>query len=435
MFHNTQNPLEPEYSPLSDDRQERYNGFYETGNTTPPKRHGPLLACVLVLAVLCGSIISSLAHEKPNKQPPASTAPVALASGNHLEDKKLNPIPTEASVSTAPTEDAKQPEETTPSSELHITDSPESVPNTTQEGGLSLQEIYQKASPSAVSISATSRTGKASGSGIIMSETGYIITNCHVVEGASDLTVSLYDGRSCDAQLIGKDTTSDLAVLKISAQGLTAAEFGDSDRVQVGDIAVAIGDPLGIELRGTMTEGIISAINRNLTIEGRSMTLLQTTAALNEGNSGGPLINCYGQVVGINTAKIGSTYRSGVEGLGFAIPINTAKEIVDQLISTGFVPGRPSLGVETTVLEYQYRVFYDLPEGLYVSRVERDSPAWNTGLRKGDTILSIDGNRIRSQEDLNSILSGYKAGDTVNILIYRSRRQYQGELVLQEAVS
>lgn len=433
MFHNTQNPLEPEYSPLSDDQQERYNGSYETGNTTPPKRHGMLLACILVLAVLCGSVISSLADEKPKKQTPSSTDPVTLSSGTDLEEKKPNPIPTEATVSTAPAEESTQPETTSPEGELSISDSPASVPNMTQEGGLSLQEIYQKASPSAVSISATSRTGKASGSGIIMSADGYIITNCHVVEGASELSVSLYDGRSCDAQLIGKDQATDLAVLKITAQDLTAAEFGDSDQVQVGDIAVAIGDPLGIELRGTMTEGIISAINRNLTIEGRSMTLLQTTAALNEGNSGGPLINCYGQVIGINTAKIGSTYRSGVEGLGFAIPINTAKEIVDQLISTGFVPGRPSLGVETTVLEYQYRVFYDLPEGLYVSNVERNSSAWNTGLRKGDTILSIDGNRIRSQEDLNSVLSGYKSGDTVNILIYRSRRQYQGELVLQEA--
>lgn len=318
--------------------------------------------------------------------------------------------------------------------ELLISETPEAVANPLQSGGLSLQEIYRKVSPSVVSITATQADGSSYGSGIVMSQSGYIITNCHVVDDAYHLTVTLSDERVYDAQLVGKDSASDLAVLHIDGENLTAAEFGDSSQAQVGDAVAAIGDPLGIELRGTMTEGIISAINRNLTIQGRTLTLIQTTAALNEGNSGGPLINCYGQVIGINTAKIGGySSGAGVEGLGFAIPIHVAKEVIDQLIETGYVPGRPSLGVEITVPDLQYRLYFNVPDGLYVTDVDEGSNAWSAGLRSGDVILSVSGYRVTSEDDLTAALGGFSVGDTVNLILYRSGRQLTADVILQEA--
>ena len=222
--------------------------------------------------------------------------------------------------------------------------------------------------------------------------------------------MTLSDERVYDAQLVGKDSASDLAVLHIDGENLTAAEFGDSSQAQVGDAVAAIGDPLGIELRGTMTEGIISAINRNLTIQGRTLTLIQTTAALNEGNSGGPLINCYGQVIGINTAKIGGySSGTGVEGLGFAIPIHVAKEVIDQLIETGYVPGRPSLGVEITVPDCSTGFTSTYPTG-YTSPMWTRLQRWSAGLRSGDVILSVSGYRVTSEDDLTAAWAASPSG-------------------------
>lgn len=431
MFHDHQTPLEPEYTPM--DRGEREEGFYKTGNTVPPKRGGSLLAMVLVAAVLLGSLVATGAADSGTQPCEAAEETTEESRNNGAlsapSEQLTSPVTSTDGDLTPDTEQGK-----TNTEELVIAKTPKPVANPTQEGGLSFQEIYQKVNPSTVSITATPAEGESTyGSGIIMTESGYIITNCHVIEGAQSLSVTLHDGKVYEATLVGKDAASDLAVLRIFAEGLTAAEFGDSDQVQVGDIAVAIGDPLGQDLRGTMTSGIISAINRDLTIDGREMTLLQTTAALNDGNSGGPLINCYGQVVGINTLKVGSSYRSDVEGLGFAIPVNTAKEIIDQLIAVGYVPGRASLGVEVTVLGYQYRAFYDLPMGLYVMYVAQNSPAWERGLQAGDTIIAIGGEEVKSMEDLNQVLAKYEAGDEVAIIVYRDHTLYDGRLVLQEA--
>ncbi len=430
MFHDQENPIEPEFTVT--ETEYRYNGTYGTGKTQPPKRRGYVWLWILLAAVFAGSTMSlleRLASRAETKPVEDVAVPNALSATEPNGFERYPQGLQAVEAPQAPASDGGEKKD----NQLIISNTPTAVPNVPQTGGLSLQEIYKKVSPSTVSITAATAKGKTYGSGIIMTDSGYIITNCHVVENGQNLTVTLYDGRACEADLVGKDEASDLAVLQIFTHGLTPAEFGNSDQVQVGDAAVAIGDPLGLELRGTMTEGIISAINRDLTVEGRPMTLLQTTAALNEGNSGGPLINCYGQVVGINTAKIGSFYSDGVEALGFAIPINTAKEIIDQLIAVGFVPGRPSLGVETTVLDSQYRFFYDLPEGLYVTEVPEGSFAWQIGLRRGDTITSLAGVKIKTQEDLNTVLSQYKPGDAVKIEVYRSHRELQGELVLQEA--
>ena len=422
MFHDDKNPLEPEYTPFSQTQEERFNGFYETGNTRPPKNHGgwvaaALLACIFFGGLTGGAVLMNLNPAVPPQETedvPQQADPTTLAATQPSESTEPEPQILEAT--------GAQDDDT----ELLISETPEAVANPLQSGGLSLQEIYRKVSPSVVSITATQADGSSYGSGIVMSQSGYIITNCHVVDDAYHLTVTLSDERVYDAQLVGKDSASDLAVLHIDGENLTAAE--------VGDAVAAIGDPLGIELRGTMTEGIISAINRNLTIQGRTLTLIQTTAALNEGNSGGPLINCYGQVIGINTAKIGGySSGTGVEGLGFAIPIHVAKEVIDQLIETGYVPGRPSLGVEITVPDLQYRLYFNVPDGLYVTDVDEGSNAWSAGLRSGDVILSVSGYRVTSEDDLTAALGGFSVGDTVNLILYRSGRQLTADVILQEA--
>ena len=254
-----------------------------------------------------------------------------------------------------------------------------------------------------------------------------------MVEGAESIHIQFNDSRILDAQLIGADKVSDLAVLRVDAQDLKPAVLGDSSVLQVGDTVVAIGDPLGAELRGTMTDGIISAINRDVNVDGRVMNLIQTNAALNSGNSGGPLLNCYGQVIGINTMKIGDYMNSaGVEGLGFAIPSNTVSQIINQLITQGYVSGRPSLGIIGEDISEFYQFYYNLPSGMYVTEVTEAGPADETGLKPGDIITYIDGVRITCSEDLETQLFQYRPGDTIQIKIYRSGRQYSGTITVGE---
>ena len=263
---------------------------------------------------------------------------------------------------------------------------------------------------------------------------GYIITNAHVIAGATAVEVLLTDGRTVAATLVGADGVSDLAVLLVQASDLVPAEFGTSESVRVGDAVVAIGDPLGIALRGTMTNGIVSAINRDITTGGRTMTLIQTNAALNNGNSGGPLLNCYGQVIGINTMKIGDNMNTtGVEGLGFAIPSATVKEVVDQLMRQGYVSGRPGLGLEVQAISPFDRMYYRLPQGLYITAVETGSDAAEKGILPGDVLLGLDDRYLTDAEALQSALYRYEAGDTVRLTIYRNGSQYYVDVVLSEA--
>ena len=219
---------------------------------------------------------------------------------------------------------------------------------------------------------------QGSGSGIIISEDGYIVTNEHVIAEATEITVILNTGDEYNATLIGSDSKSDLAVLKINASGLTAAVLGDSSQVEVGDLAVAIGNPLGQELAGTVTAGVISALNRKMTVDNRSYTLLQTDAAINPGNSGGALVNQYGEVIGINSIKMSVT---GVEGIGFAIAISAAKPIIDDLMSEGYVSGRSIIGVTIT----------ESRNGLTVYSVSEGSGAEKAGIKEGDLIVKADG--------------------------------------------
>lgn len=299
-----------------------------------------------------------------------------------------------------------------------------SVTLQTSEGleALTYQEVYAKCLPSVVSITVITADGAGTGTGIVMTADGYILTCNHVIEDGVTCTVTTYDDQVYTALLVGGDAQTDLAVLKIEAEGLIPAEFGDSDELTVGDEALAIGDPLGTTLRGTLTNGIISAINRNVTVNGYSMTLLQTTAALNSGNSGGPLINIYGQVVGVNNMKMNSTSVT-VEGLGFAVPTSVVKEIVPTLATEGKV-SRPVLGITCYSISEEYVTSGDyLSSGCLAASVNEKSDAYAQGVQVGDYITQINGMTVTSVDDVKAVIEDMSIGDTVELTILRPNEE------------
>jgi len=299
---------------------------------------------------------------------------------------------------------------------------------------LTVPEIVERAKPSVVAITVQLNRGSSSGSGVIMSEDGYIITNQHVVEGGTAYTVRLSSGAEHQAQLVGADKLSDLAVLKIEANGLKAAEFGDSDKIIQGEIAVAIGNPLNMSLEGTVTQGIISAVSRQISVDGRSMTFIQSDAAINRGNSGGALVNGNGQVIGINTAKVMSGYFMGdVEGLGFAIPINGVLPIAEEMIANGFVSGRPSIGISVKDITASEALYSGVPQGILVYGVVPQSGAANAGLQAGDIITGINGARVLNNNDLTIERNKYRAGDTITLSIYRNSATLDVRVTLGES--
>ena len=327
---------------------------------------------------------------------------------------------------------AAQPAEDPPSVEIESSPAAPATPASEDEadGALSLQEIYKKCIGSVVSITASAQSGKSSGTGIVLSADGYLITNHHVIENAQVIAVQTSDDRQFQASIIGSDEASDLAVLKVDATDLQPAEFGDSGKLAVGDRVVAIGDPLGAQLRGTMTSGIVSAINRDLEVNDRTMTLIQTDAALNNGNSGGPLINCYGQVIGINTMKLRSYYSTTAEGLGFAIPMAVAKPILEELMENGYVAGRPAIGISYDTLPLAFRIYYNLPEGVYISAVYDGSDAQAKGVAAGDIITAVNGTRVTSIDELNRVKNQFTAGDSITLTLYNGGSYRDVEVTL-----
>ena len=327
---------------------------------------------------------------------------------------------------------AAQPAQDPPSVEIESSPAAPATPASEDEadGALSLQEIYKKCIGSVVSITASAQSGKSSGTGIVLSADGYLITNHHVIENAQVIAVQTSDDRQFQASIIGSDEASDLAVLKVEADDLQPAEFGDSDKLAVGDRVVAIGDPLGAQLRGTMTSGIVSAINRDLEVNDRTMTLIQTDAALNNGNSGGPLINCYGQVIGINTMKLRSYYSTTAEGLGFAIPMAVAKPILEELMENGYVAGRPAIGISYDTLPLAFRIYYNLPEGVYISAVYDGSDAQAKGVTAGDIITAVNGTRVTSIDELNRVKNQFTAGDSITLTLYNGGSYRDVEVTL-----
>ena len=304
---------------------------------------------------------------------------------------------------------------------------------TAAEGeALTAQEVYAAVNPSVVMVAVAIDEEKASiGTGVILTEDGYVVTNAHVIAGGLSAWVALDTGEVLDAELVGFDSNEDLALLKlVDGQGLPAARLGDSDACVVGDQVYAIGNPLGVELRGTLTSGLISAIDRQVTMEGRVMTMLQTTAALNNGNSGGPLINDQGQVIGINTMKMsgGKTATATVEGLGFAVPTRRVVAVINDIMATGAFHGIPSLGIyvgQEMQADGAYQlVIYDVTE---------DYGAAEAGLLPGDVILAADGTEVHETWELLDLRGRHIVGESMVLTVQRGDQVFDADVTLYAA--
>ena len=398
----------------------------DTPKVRPRKKHTGLIVfivvvCLLVLTFVGG--ITLLTLMRSNLGAALGLVPATTAS-QRAENPIKPPEQSTAAASTAATT-VFRPVENAPSIEIR-----EAPPRTTavpvyDESGmrvLTINEIYRKVVPSVVGVvtqvESSLGSGTSLGSGIIMSEDGFILTNAHVVEEGTSFTVILDDKSEYEASVIASDKKSDIAVLKIEASGLPAAEFGDSDALEVGDLAVAIGNPSSLDLAGTTTSGIISAVNREIIVDasGNKLRLIQTDAAINPGNSGGPLLNCYGQVIGISTVKLNS---STYEGLCFAIPTNVFKPIVDELMQYGQVSGYPSIGITGKAVDQYRSQAYNIPMGVLVASVSEASGAYAAGIQAGDVITAVNGEAVYSVSDINVIKNTFRVGDTLTLTIYR----------------
>ena len=311
----------------------------------------------------------------------------------------------------------------------------------TSSTGSSLSDVASAVTPSVVVVTTEQivtdnyfwggqQVLSGAGSGVILTTDGYIVTNYHVVEGARQITVTLHDDSTYTATVVGSDQQSDIALLKIDATGLTPAVLGDSDSVQVGEVVIAVGNPMGT-LGGTVTDGIVSALNRDISVEGNEMTLMQTSAAISPGNSGGGLFNTNGELIGIVNAKYSD---EDAEGLGFAIPVNTMKTVVQDLLENGYVTGRPALGITViTVGDVQTAMQYGVSSlGVYVNSVDEGSGAEAAGMKAGDRIVSIGTQLVESTDDVTNALKSYNVGDVVEVQVDRGRELITLQVTLGE---
>lgn len=435
-YHNAQYPTNntPAYTwnaqsapqqnaPVQPNGQPVYYGVpvHQPQKQPKPKKHGSKFGLKLLAVVLCCAITSA-----------ASLGVFVVMIQNGVINVQSSEASSNAAFTISRVVNGDTSSDTSASSDGTVS-------------AMSDQDIAAKLTPSVVCIqnyqvtqnygfmqtdtSDSSVSPASEGSGIIMSEDGYIITNAHVVEGATSLKVMTSDGETYEAQLVGSDTVTDLAVVKIDATGLTAAEFGSSEDLRVADKVMAIGNPGGHELSSSVTIGYVSALNRAISnnTTGYTMEYIQTDAAINPGNSGGALINEYGQVVGINSAKISAT---GYEGLGFAIPIDTAQPIISDLIQYGYVKDRAVLGISGQFIDSMTGRFYGLPQGEYVAQLN-SSEAQASGLQVGDVITAIDGQQLDSESTLRSAILSKKPGDTVTLQVYRSSTQKSATVELK----
>lgn len=302
---------------------------------------------------------------------------------------------------------------------------------------MSMSEVYASNVNSVVSINVSATTNyfgqtvqtAASGTGFFITEDGYILTNHHVVSDASSVEVTLYNGETYDATVIGSDEDYDIAVLKIDVTGATPVVLGDSSKVAIGESVAAVGNPLG-ELTFSMSEGIISCVNRAINVDGTPFNMIQVDCSINPGNSGGPLLNLYGEVVGIVSAKYSSYSNTSVEGLGFAIPINDVQTIITDIMENGQVTDKPYLaitaGTMTSQMAAQYQI--NVSKGVFVYSVEKGGAGDKAGLKLGDVITKLNDTAITSMEDLSAAKKNYKAGDTVTLTVYRDGQEITTQL-------
>lgn len=417
-YNNNQN----QYDPSRNVSMTNYPPHPDGSDWQPsgrPKKKKKSMAGVVIACTISAGLIGGLAG----------------GAGGVLIGYKYAPTPAPVVVTQQPAASQSTPVPT------------EYVPSSLSGQALSYSQIAQIVSPSVVGIT-TSTTNKietpfgsmesqtpGAGSGVIISEDGYIVTNNHVIENATQIKVFLDDGTEYEATLVGRDSQTDIAVLKIEAENLPAVIMGNSSDLKVGDVAIAVGNPLG-QLQGTVTQGIISALNREITFQNDDgtqtvMNLLQTDAAINKGNSGGALVNAQGQLIGVVNAK---NQGVGVEGLGFAIPIDDVRNVINDLVSNGYVTGRPKIGIGIREVTEEISKQYRLPVGVYIAQVEEFSAAEMAGLRVGDVIVAIQGQEVKTADELNAVKDTYKVGDSISLTIMRNGEKKEVTLTLQESI-
>ena len=399
------------YAPLHPEKQELPASAPEK---TGRRRATRIIAFILILALIASAVSYSIVPRPGNARP-------VIGTGDWAESSEPEEFPEDFgdffSTYYTATENEKI-EVRIPAGEEKLTFDLSLIPAEGED--LTLQEIYRACASSIVAIAGYTdgMAGYNWGTGVVLRADGLILTNTHVIDGCDSAEVVLKEDERYPAVLVGADVISDLAVLKIEAEGLTPASFGESTSLSVGDRVAAIGNPLGDEFTRTLTDGIISAIDRDISYNGRNMTLIQTNAALNEGNSGGALFNMHGQVVGITNMKMMSSFSS-IEGIGFAIPSATVKKVVASLVEFGEVKGRPSIGITVGQIPQNALDHYNMPEGLYVAGVSEGSDAEKQGIRVGDVITAVDGQNVTTTEEVIAIKDAHQVGDTLTFSIWR----------------
>lgn len=455
MFENNNNNNRLEDNHSNPDNQSSFSYNYQGNDPIidleePPKKKKHVFRKVIAFAV-CAGIISA-----------GSIQCYRYIDKNDILDGFFN----KSSTSQSAEEDSTNKQQSSESSSANAAgvsarNDKSWLQLAAKSDGLTIPEAVDKVMPAVVGISSEfeipgsinaggwffgqqqtqTQTGTATGTGIIMTSDGYIITNAHVINDdnygiAKSVSVLLSDKTEYEATIKGFDEDTDIAVLKVDASNLTAAEFGSSDELKVGELVIAIGNPLGFELFGSVTCGIVSALNREVTINDKQMSLIQTDAAINAGNSGGPLVNSYGQVIGINSAKMSTTYNStesaSIEGLGFAIPMTQAQTIIDDLINYGYVKGRPQIGISVSNVDEYTASLYNMPIGAYVRSVTPGGAADQAGIQTGDIIIGVNGESVSNDEELNKEKDKHNAGETITLKVSRNGIDMDINVTLQE---
>ena len=411
-----------------------YDSGYNQNQNHNKKNNGiggrmiALLVAVALVASIGGSALTSVINNISRKNEEANNAKAAE---------------TMSSQTVEPAQDAQDAatEDTQSGYTIEKSQLPTSLSSNDTGKSLSPKEVYAMNVNACVGIATQITTNvwgqvasaSASGSGFILTSDGYVVTNNHVVEGATSVTVKLYNGDEYDATIVGTDEMNDVALLKIDATSLQAVTIGDSDQIEVGEEVIAIGNPLG-ELTFTMTAGVVSALDREINTDGKPINMLQTDVAINSGNSGGPLFDMNGNVIGITSAKYSGSTSSGasIEGISFAIPINDALRVVYDLQQYGHVTGRAYLGVTVKDLDSSTGATYGLPTGPMIQSVEAGGCAEKAGLQQGDIIIGFNGAEISSYTDLVAALNKCKAGDTAAIKVYRAGAEVEASVTLDE---
>jgi len=386
------------------------NQTYNIGHTAPPKSYGGVIAILLIIIIFLGGVISilgllniSLFQKLLKKDQEALAVAVREDDGN---SSALAVTYSDETVILEPL--------------------PQSMDYFPQEGGLSLQEIYAKTMESLVSV----ETESSNGTGVVLTKDGYILTNSFVITGAEKINIHLHSGEKLAATVVGRDGFSDLAILRVHAEDLTPATFGDSGSLRVGDVVVSMGSYNGT---GVMADGIVSSINEDIQAGGGTVTLLQTSATLDSQQVGGVLLNCHGQIVGINTHCASNIMAlTGTEQVSFSLDSVSIKSVADQLINHGFVEGRVHLGIHGQPIDEFYQQYYDIPQGIFITAIEKDSELYNRGVREGDILISLADQEMLSFDILNSLLSSLNQGQEVTAVIYRDGTQYQIKVTIGE---